>query len=78
MWFCVIIYIVASLNLDFQDDINFFLVQASPLVEDVLTCGLPAKLMHYLCIRVLGDASQRDTNHLVDNKNASTRGRDES
>ncbi|KAK4746979.1 hypothetical protein SAY87_026016 [Trapa incisa] len=47
------------------------------LLEDVLTCGLPAKLMHYLRIRVLGDASQKDTGHLVESKNISTRGRDE-
>ncbi|OWM77237.1 hypothetical protein CDL15_Pgr028874 [Punica granatum] len=48
-----------------------------PLVEDVLTCGLSAKLMPYLRLRVLGDSSQKDTSHLVDSKNATSRGRDE-
>ncbi|XP_031373867.1 DDB1- and CUL4-associated factor homolog 1-like isoform X1 [Punica granatum] len=48
-----------------------------PLVEDVLTCGLSSKLMRYLRIRVLGDSSQKDTSHLVDSKNATSRGRDE-
>ncbi|KAK4756656.1 hypothetical protein SAY87_006783 [Trapa incisa] len=49
-----------------------------PLLEDVLTCGLPAKLMRYLRIRVLGDASQKDMVPLVESKNVSTKGRDES
>lgn len=33
--------------------------------------------MRYLRIRVLGDASQKDTSHMVDSKNVSTRARDE-
>ncbi|KAG8375300.1 hypothetical protein BUALT_Bualt10G0086000 [Buddleja alternifolia] len=43
------------------------------LVEDVLTSGLPAKLMRYLRIRVLGDSStnQKDANPLIENKSAS-------
>ncbi|PKI31778.1 hypothetical protein CRG98_047832 [Punica granatum] len=32
-----------------------------PLLEDVLICGLSAKLMRYLRLRVLGDSSQKDT-----------------
>ncbi|ONM15662.1 DDB1- and CUL4-associated factor homolog 1 [Zea mays] len=40
------------------------------LIEDVLTLGVSAKLMRYLRIRVLGDASssQRDANHPQDTK----------
>ncbi|KAL3818395.1 hypothetical protein ACJIZ3_004300 [Penstemon smallii] len=43
-------------------------------VEDVLISGLPAKLMRYLRIRVLGETStsQRDDNSLFENKIAST------
>ncbi|GAB4837651.1 hypothetical protein Ancab_002501 [Ancistrocladus abbreviatus] len=53
------------------------------VVEDVLTSGLSAKLMRYLRIRVLGDASavQKDGSHVAETKNASIvpgRGRDES
>ncbi|XP_073276803.1 DDB1- and CUL4-associated factor homolog 1-like isoform X1 [Primulina huaijiensis] len=42
------------------------------LVEDVLTSGLPAKLMRYLRIRVLGETStsQKDSS-LIENKSAS-------
>ncbi|KAL3844348.1 hypothetical protein ACJIZ3_001751 [Penstemon smallii] len=43
------------------------------LVEDVLTSGLPAKLMRYLRIRVLGETSTnlRDANPIHENKSAS-------
>ncbi|XP_073131908.1 DDB1- and CUL4-associated factor homolog 1 [Henckelia pumila] len=43
------------------------------LVEDVLTSGLPAKLMRYLRIRVLGETStsQKDSSSLIENKSAS-------
>lgn len=58
------------------------LSNGGPLVEDVLTCGLSAKLMHYLRVRVLGDAGQRDTTHLAESKSTSVlnsvRGREES
>ncbi|KAJ7958685.1 DDB1- and CUL4-associated factor-like 1 [Quillaja saponaria] len=53
------------------------------VVEDVLTSGLSAKLMHYLRVRVIGETStiQKDTGHLVEIKHASgstsMRGRDE-
>lgn len=42
-------------------------------MEDVLTSGLSAKLMRYLRIRVLGEAStsQKESNFLLDNKNSS-------
>lgn len=48
------------------------------MVEDVLTLGVSAKLMRFLRIRVLGDASssQRDANHPQDTKYP--RGRDDS
>ncbi|XP_073288049.1 DDB1- and CUL4-associated factor homolog 1-like [Primulina huaijiensis] len=44
------------------------------VVEDVLTSGLPAKLMRYLRIRVLGEisTSQKDSSPLIENKSAST------
>ncbi|KAI4376223.1 hypothetical protein MLD38_014009 [Melastoma candidum] len=46
------------------------------LVEDVLTCGLSAKLMRYLRLRVLGESTQRDSGHGMDNKtSSSSRGR---
>ncbi|KAL4564995.1 hypothetical protein LXL04_029076 [Taraxacum kok-saghyz] len=53
------------------------------VVEDVLTSGLSAKLMRYLRIRVLGEAStsQKESNFLLDNKNSSAvtiRSREES
>ncbi|KAL4573779.1 hypothetical protein LXL04_020596 [Taraxacum kok-saghyz] len=53
------------------------------LVEDVLTSGLSAKLMRYLCICVLGEAStsQKESNFLLDKKNStavSIRSREES
>jgi HIV-1 Vpr-binding protein len=60
------------------------LAGGSPVVEDVLTSGLSAKLMRYLRVRVLGETntSQKDANHLIESKNASgatcIRGRDES
>lgn len=43
-------------------------------MEDVLTSGIPAKLMRYLRIRVLGEtsANQKDGNLLIDSKNASS------
>ncbi|KAI3970170.1 hypothetical protein MKW92_015146 [Papaver armeniacum] len=43
------------------------------IVEDVLTSGLPAKLMRFLRIRVLGDTniSQKDANYQAELKNAS-------
>ncbi|KZV31707.1 hypothetical protein F511_00511 [Dorcoceras hygrometricum] len=43
------------------------------LVEDVLTSGLPAKLMRYLRIRVLGETStsQKDSSPLTENKSVS-------
>ncbi|KAJ0031575.1 hypothetical protein Pint_12673 [Pistacia integerrima] len=53
------------------------------VVEDVLTSGLSAKLMHYLRIRVLGETStsQKDASHLTDSRNSSgatsLRGREE-
>lgn len=56
--------------------------RGGPLVEDALTCGLSAKLMRYLRVRVLGDASQRDSpNLVVESKNVSvttSKGREES
>lgn len=44
------------------------------VVEDVLTSGLPAKVMRYLRIRILGETttSQRDATALVDGKASST------
>lgn len=51
------------------------------VVEDVLTSGVPAKLMRYLRIRFLGETStsQKDANYLADSKNSSAvRGREES
>ena len=57
---------------------------AGPIVEDVLTSRLAAKLMRYLRVRVLGEmnTSQRDSGHLTENKNVSgafcIRGREES
>ncbi|KAJ4707628.1 DDB1- and CUL4-associated factor-like 1 [Melia azedarach] len=59
------------------------LAGGGPLVEDVLTSGLSAKLMRYLRLRVLGEtsSSQKDASHLVESKNASgatsLRGREE-
>ncbi|XP_024996261.1 DDB1- and CUL4-associated factor homolog 1 isoform X2 [Cynara cardunculus var. scolymus] len=43
------------------------------VVEDVLTSGLSAKLMRYLRIRVLGEAStsQKESNYLLDSKSSS-------
>ncbi|XP_044471701.1 DDB1- and CUL4-associated factor homolog 1-like [Mangifera indica] len=43
------------------------------VVEDVLTSGLSAKLMHYLRLRVLGETStsQKDPSHLTDSRNTS-------
>ncbi|KGN60146.1 DDB1- and CUL4-associated factor homolog 1 [Cucumis sativus] len=48
------------------------LAGGSQLVEDVFTARLSAKLMRFLRIRVLGDVSQKDGNHLLDAKNASS------
>ncbi|KAH7524295.1 hypothetical protein FEM48_Zijuj06G0104400 [Ziziphus jujuba var. spinosa] len=58
------------------------LTGGAPVVEDVLTSGLSAKLMRYLRVRVLGETStsQKDASHLTETKNASNasmRGRDE-
>ena len=52
---------------------NFFLhwhFSGGPLVEDVLTSGISAKLMRYLRVRVLSDTgpNQKDGNPSVDNK----------
>lgn len=51
------------------------------MVEDVLTSGLSAKLMRYLRIRILGETSQKDANHLAESKSSviatSLRGREE-
>ncbi|XP_062227245.1 DDB1- and CUL4-associated factor homolog 1-like isoform X2 [Phragmites australis] len=53
------------------------LCSGGQLVEDVLTVGVSAKLMHFLRIRVLVDASssQKDSNHPLDTKHP--RGRDD-
>ncbi|KAK9279356.1 hypothetical protein L1049_013035 [Liquidambar formosana] len=49
------------------------LAGGGPVVEDVLTSGLSAKLMRYLRTRVLGETStsQKDSSYLTDSKNAS-------
>ncbi|KAG2569982.1 hypothetical protein PVAP13_7NG416400 [Panicum virgatum] len=54
------------------------LCSGGQLVEDVLNMGVSAKLMRFLRIRVLGDASssQKDSNHPQDTKHP--RGRDDS
>ncbi|CAN6230149.1 unnamed protein product [Urochloa humidicola] len=53
------------------------LCSGGQLVEDVLTMGVSAKLMRFLRLRVLGDASssQRDSNHPQDTRHP--RGRDD-
>jgi DDB1- and CUL4-associated factor 1 len=53
------------------------LVSGGSLVEGVLTMGVSAKLMRFLRMRVLGDASssQKDANHPIDTKYY--RGRDD-
>lgn len=58
--------------------VSIFHLSGGQLVEDVLTLGVSAKLMRFLRIRVLGDASssQRDANHPQDTKYP--RGRDDS
>ncbi|CAN4128261.1 unnamed protein product [Withania somnifera] len=50
------------------------LASGGQVVEDVLTSGLPAKLMRYLRIRILGETttSQRDAASLLDGKVSST------
>ncbi|KAJ8555323.1 hypothetical protein K7X08_012819 [Anisodus acutangulus] len=50
------------------------LASGGQVVEDVLTSGLPAKLMRYLRIRILGEptTSQRDAASLLDGKASST------
>ncbi|KAL3587282.1 hypothetical protein D5086_014149 [Populus alba] len=59
------------------------LASGGQIVEDVLTSGLSAKLMRYLRIRVLGEASasQKEASYLTEGKNASSatslRGREE-
>ncbi|PSR93583.1 DDB1- and CUL4-associated factor 1 like [Actinidia chinensis var. chinensis] len=47
---------------------------SNQVVEDVLTSGLSAKLMQYLRIRALGEAttSQKDNQYLAESKNASS------
>lgn len=61
----------------------FFNLSGGPIVEDVLTSRLSAKLMRYLRVRVLGEmsTSQKDSGHLTESKNVSgaicIRGRDE-
>ncbi|XP_043712556.1 DDB1- and CUL4-associated factor homolog 1-like isoform X2 [Telopea speciosissima] len=60
------------------------LAGGGPVVEDVLTSGLSAKLMRYLRTRVLGETStsQKDASYLTENKNTSgtscIKGREES
>ncbi|PON65616.1 Regulatory associated protein of TOR [Parasponia andersonii] len=63
----------------------YLLAGGGPIVEDVLTSRLSAKLMRYLRVRVLGEISascQKDSGHLTESKNVSgaisIRGRDES
>ncbi|CAL0305693.1 unnamed protein product [Lupinus luteus] len=59
------------------------LIGGGQVVEDVLTSGLPAKLMRYLRLRVLGETSstQKDIGHSTESRNASgnnsLRGRDD-
>lgn len=50
------------------------LASGGQVVEDVLTSGLPAKLMRYLRIRILGETttSQRDAASLLDGKASTT------
>ncbi|VFQ86507.1 unnamed protein product [Cuscuta campestris] len=50
------------------------LTSGSQVVEDVLTPGLPAKLMRYLRIRILGETNvaQRDSTSIVESKAATT------
>ncbi|OIT36019.1 PREDICTED: DDB1- and CUL4-associated factor homolog 1-like [Nicotiana attenuata] len=50
------------------------LASGGQVVEDVLTSGLPAKVMRYLRIRILGETttSQRDATALLDGKASST------
>ncbi|KAF7830210.1 DDB1- and CUL4-associated factor-like protein 1 [Senna tora] len=50
------------------------LASGGPVVEDVLTSGLSAKLMRYLRFRVLGEtsSSQKDTGHLTESRHASS------
>ncbi|XP_059275344.1 DDB1- and CUL4-associated factor homolog 1-like [Lycium ferocissimum] len=50
------------------------LASGGQVVEDVLTSGLPAKVMRYLRIRILGETttSQRDATSLLDGKASST------
>ncbi|XP_057422725.1 DDB1- and CUL4-associated factor homolog 1-like [Lotus japonicus] len=58
-------------------------VSGGQVVEDVLTSGLSAKLMHYLRLRVLGETSTccKDTNLLTESRHTSgstsMRGRDD-
>ncbi|XP_061347749.1 DDB1- and CUL4-associated factor homolog 1 isoform X2 [Gastrolobium bilobum] len=59
------------------------LASGGQVVEDVLTSGLSAKLMHYLRSRVLGEtsSSQKDINNLSESRhasgNTSLKGRDD-
>ncbi|KAJ0247438.1 DDB1- and CUL4-associated factor 1 [Hirschfeldia incana] len=55
------------------------LMSRGQLVEDVLTSGLSAKLMHYLRVRVIGEAStsRRDALHATEAKHASLKTKEE-
>ncbi|KFK29704.1 hypothetical protein AALP_AA7G168200 [Arabis alpina] len=55
------------------------LVSRGQLVEDVLTSGLSAKLMHYLRVRVLGEpsTSRRDAIHTTEAKHVSLKTKEE-
>ncbi|KAL0698168.1 hypothetical protein Bca4012_054290 [Brassica carinata] len=55
------------------------LMSRGQLVEDVLTSGLSAKLMHYLRVRVIGEAStsRRDALHTTEAKHVSLKTKEE-
>ncbi|XP_010436315.1 PREDICTED: DDB1- and CUL4-associated factor homolog 1-like [Camelina sativa] len=55
------------------------LVSRGQLVEDVLTSGLSAKLMHYLRVRVIGEpsTSRRDALHTTETKHVSLKTKEE-
>ncbi|XP_024004362.1 DDB1- and CUL4-associated factor homolog 1 isoform X1 [Eutrema salsugineum] len=55
------------------------LVSRGQLVEDVLSSGLSAKLMHYLRVRVIGEAStsRRDAIHTSEAKHVSVKTKEE-
>lgn len=60
---------------------SFCLIHASrgQLVEDVLTSGLSAKLMHYLRVRVIGESStnRRDALHTTEAKHVALKTKEE-